>query len=49
MKRKKRPKKSPEEARWEAESEARLQRLRELEAKGWAELEQRRAVDPNAR
>ena len=46
---KKRKKKDPEEARWEAESEARLQRLRELVARGMAELEQRRAVDPNAR
>lgn len=48
MKRKKR-KKDPDEQRWEAESEARLQRLRELVARGLAELEQRRAVDPNAR
>lgn len=48
MKRK-RKKKDPKWAEWEAESEARLQRLRELVARGMAELEQRRAVDPNAR
>lgn len=41
---KKRKKRSPEErAEWWAQREARIQKLRELEARGWAELAERRA------
>lgn len=45
MKKKKRGKKDPKREQWEAESEARLRRLRELVARGEAELAARRAAD----
>ncbi|MBA3383428.1 MAG: hypothetical protein H0T20_02100 [Actinobacteria bacterium] len=48
-KRKRSKKEISEQARIEAENSPTVRRLRELVARGQAELEARRRVDPNAR